>query len=173
MDFIELYKQAYGLLECRTPVMFDCGDLCSSACCRDNGKGMLLFPYEENYLSALGTDFIISDSNIIIDDYTVKFLSCRGICSRSTRPLSCRIFPLFPYAYENGRITVKYDPRAYGTCPLLLTDIEGIYMRGLFRLMIFKTAVLLSEEPIIKKFLVMMTKELEAMESFLPSFNPF
>jgi len=170
MDFIELYKQAYGLLEGRTPVMFDCGELCSSSCCLDNGNGMLLFPYEENYLSALDTDFIISDSNIIIDGYTVKFLSCRGICSRSTRPLSCRIFPLFPYTYENGRITVKYDPRAYGTCPLLLTDIEGIYMRGLFRLMVYKAAAILAKEPLLNSYLLKMTKELETIESFIPDF---
>ena len=170
MNFTELYSKAYSMLENRTPVMYDCGELCSSTCCRNNGLGMLLFPYEENYLSTMNNDFVIRDSNIHIDVYSVKLLSCNGICNRSTRPLACRIFPLFPFTYKNNHISVKFDPRAHGTCPLLLNDLEGIYMSGLFRLMVLKTAVLLAEEPLVKKFLLQITSELETIESFRPGF---
>ena len=167
MEIIELYSKAYQLLENRTPVMFDCGELCSSACCMDNGMGMLLFPHEELYISKMNTDFIITDTKISVDGYKMKILYCGGKCDRFTRPLSCRIFPLFPYLYDNGSIVIKFDPRAHKVCPLLLTDIDEIYVSGLFRLMVYKTAVLLSTEPLIRKFLLKMTTELDTMDEFI------
>lgn len=167
-DYINLYTRAYMLLETRTPMMFDCGALCSSVCCNENGLGMLLFPYEEEYLAKTNNDFIITDSNIEIQGYKVKLLRCNGTCDRHTRPLACRIFPLFPFTGETGGISVEFDPRAYGTCPLLLTDIEGIYTRGLFRLMVLKTAHMISHDPMINSFLVNMTKELKTIKLFRP-----
>ena len=165
-DFIDIYSHAYTMLKDRTPVMFDCGNLCSSACCHDNGLGMLLFPYEDIFINSIPNDFIIKNSNIVIDGYTVKLLYCKGTCNRNIRPLACRIFPLFPYTYEDNRVSVKFDPRASGTCPLLLTDVEGIYMSGVFRLMIYKTALMLIDNPLIQAFLIHMTKELETIGSF-------
>lgn len=162
----EIYTEVYRLLESRTPVMFDCGSLCSSSCCQNNGLGMLLFPYEEIFMASLNNDFIIKDSNIDIEGYKVKLLYCSGTCERSVRPVSCRIFPLFPFAYEDERISVEFDPRASRTCPLLLTDVDGIYMSGLFRLMVHKAAVLLSKDPMIMKFMVHLTKELETLKLF-------
>ena len=163
--YIDLYQNIYKLLENRTPLMFDCGSLCNAACCQNNGKGMLLFPYEEQYISSFNTDFRIEDSYIEIDGYTVKILFCNGICDRSTRPIACRIFPLFPFTYEN-RIIVDYDPRAKGTCPLLMTDLDGIYMGAVFRLMVQKAGLLLSDRPIIKNYLLHMTQELDILKAF-------
>lgn len=165
-NILELYSSAYSMLENRTPVMFDCGKLCSAACCSNNGLGMLLFPFEEELQSSFNTDFSINDSNIIVDNHKIKLLKCTGSCNRSTRPLACRIFPLFPFVFEDGRISVEFDPRAAGTCPLLLTDIDGIYIGGIFRLMVYKTAALLCSEPLIKSYLIKLTKELEVIKSF-------
>lgn len=165
-NYIDIYSNAYAMLEDRTPVMYDCGNLCSSACCRDNGLGMLLFPYEEIYLKTIDNDFTIRNSNIIIDGYTVKLLYCNGTCNRNVRPLACRIFPLFPYTYEDNRVSVQFDSRASGTCPLLLTDIDGIYMSGVFRLMVYKTALMLIADPLIKTYLIHITKELETISTF-------
>ncbi len=164
--YYDIYYQAYAVLEDRTPVMYDCGNLCSSACCRDNGLGMLLFPYEETYLQTTPNDFTIKNSNIIIDGYTVKLLYCNGTCNRNVRPLACRIFPLFPFTYEDNRVSVQFDPRASGTCPLLLTDVDGIYMSGVFRLMVYKTALMLITDPSIKTYLIHITKELETISTF-------
>lgn len=162
----EIYTEVYGLLELRTPVMFDCGSLCLSACCQNNSHGMLLFPYEEQFIASLVNDFIIKDSNIDIDGYKVKLLYCSGTCNRSLRPISCRIFPLFPYVYEDGRIAVEFDPRASGMCPLLLTDIDEIYMSAIFRLMVYKAATIMQKNPTINKFMLHLTKELEIMKLF-------
>ena len=166
MDRLELYKKAYAILENRTPVLYDCGGLCSSACCMDNGKGMLLFPHEEEYIRTQTDDYNIINSEIVISGYRVKLLTCSGSCERRTRPLSCRIFPLFPFMSEDNRILVDYDPRAKGTCPLLFTDIEGIYIGGLFRLSVLKAADILKEDPLIRAFLLKISGELETIGSF-------
>ncbi|MDX1357998.1 MAG: hypothetical protein R3232_04120 [Clostridia bacterium] len=166
MDYFYFYSEIYRVLEERTPVLFDCGGLCSSACCTNNGKGMLLFPFEEKYLETITGDFFIKDSEIDIDGYMVKLLFCNGSCDRRTRPLSCRIFPLFPYTEKNGGINVRFDPRARSICPLLLTDLDGIYIGGLFRLMVYKAAVLLSMDPLIKDFMIKMTNELRSLDMF-------
>jgi hypothetical protein len=166
MDYLNLYSGIYKLLDRRTPVLFDCGELCSSACCKNNGKGMLLFPYEEKYLERQDTDFTIIDSDIDIKGYRIKLLFCNGTCDRKTRPVSCRIFPLFPYTDAESNIQVVFDPRARTTCPLHLDDMEGIYIGGLFRLMIYKAAVLLAAEPLIRDFMIKLTEELKTMDNF-------
>lgn len=166
INYIELYEEAYKNTEKHSPMLFDCGELCSKGCCKENGSGMLLFPGEEYYLYSKEHDFSIVDSNIMFSDYTVKILYCGGSCNRKHRPLSCRIFPLFPFTRADGRITVDFDPRALGTCPLLLKDIDGIYIRGLFRMNILKTAQILIKNPLVKEFLIHMTKELEIYQKF-------
>lgn len=166
MDYTELYKKAYACLENRTPVLFDCGELCRASCCTNNGKGMLLFPREEEYIRNMTDDFTIVNSGIVVSGYRVKLLTCSGSCDRHTRPLACRIFPLFPFFTNDGRISVDFDPRAKGTCPLLLTDVEGIYIGGLFRLSVFQAAEILKEDPLIRAFMIQISNELETIRSF-------
>lgn len=166
-NYIDIYSRVYSILNERTPVMFDCGKLCSSACCKDNGLGMLLFPHEESYLKLNDNEFTIKDSNIVIDNYNVKLLYCKGTCNRNVRPLACRIFPLFPYTYKDNRITIKFDSRASVTCPLLLTDLDGIYMSGIFRLMVYKASIILLEDPLIRSYLTHLTKELDTIADFI------
>lgn len=46
-----LYKKAKNIMQDKTPLKKDCGQLCGKACCKgDTETGMLLFPFEENSL---------------------------------------------------------------------------------------------------------------------------
>ncbi len=102
----DLYESAFRILGDLTPLKKDCGMLCGAACCKgDKSTGMRLFPNEE-------TPF-----NVIEGD-GVRLCVCTGICDRDTRPLSCRIFPLFPVILGNGRISAEIDTRALRLCPL-------------------------------------------------------
>ena len=107
-------ERAYALLEELTPLTTDCGAVCNGRCCEvsADSEGMLLFPGEEVLLAEE-------------DGYTIRpadggyLLTCTGRCDRTRRPLSCRIFPLFPYVTEEGRVKAVYDPRGYRMCPLV------------------------------------------------------
>jgi hypothetical protein len=126
---------------------------------------MLLFPGEEEYLESIGHDFMIKNTNIKSGEENIRILSCNGSCARKTRPLACRIFPLFPF-YRNGRVTVEFDPRAIGKCPLFYKDIEGIYISGLFRLRILEAGYILSQNERTKIFLEILTAELDQINRF-------
>lgn len=165
-DRMSLYGAAYSLTEDMTPMLFDCGELCGNRCCKGD-KGMLLFPFEEDYIARFHHDFIISDSDISLNSRPIKLLTCSGSCDRSIRPLACRFFPLFPFTHEDGSIAMGFDPRARGTCPLLFDDIDGVYIRGIFRLKALKAAHILSKDNHILAFMRMMTKELGEYRKFL------
>lgn len=107
----DVILSCYSLLRKETPLNFDCGMLCKGKCCKgDETTGMLVFPGEEKLL----------DENIIIRETKSgdKIAVCNGSCDRNKRPLSCRIFPLFPVMLneENGEIKIVFDYRA--ECPL-------------------------------------------------------
>lgn len=105
-------KTCYSCLRKITPLNFDCGKICNGKCCKGDEKtGMLLFPGEEKFV----------DPRITIreNEFGDKIAVCKGVCDRDKRPLSCRIYPLFPVIYrENGeeKIHVEVDVRA--SCPL-------------------------------------------------------
>lgn len=111
-------REAYSLTEKTAPLGgFDCGSLCSALCCEgDSCKGMYLYPNEAEILRGVdGFNVIDCEGNL-----GYPALVCRGRCDRSTRPLACRFFPLFPFVFEeNGEIklSVAIDPRAR-ICPL-------------------------------------------------------
>lgn len=109
-------EQARYLLENRTPLAVDCGQVCGHACCRCQGDepcGMRLFPGEEALLRE-------TEGMTLLPAEGGTLLVCGGRCRRSERPLACRLFPLFPYLdAATGRIRAVYDPRAYRVCPLV------------------------------------------------------
>lgn len=110
-------KTCYSVLKGYTPLEFDCGMLCGGRCCHgDENTGMLLFPGEENLI----------DSNITVkktDDGTLIAV-CNGTCDRRRRPLSCRIYPVFPLIIENdGKEYVEIDFDRRASCPLTEGDI--------------------------------------------------
>lgn len=115
-DFV--IQSCYALFRSITPLSVDCGKLCEGKCCKGSEKtGMLIFPGEEH--------FIDKDINIVESDNGASVAVCNGKCNRHYRPLSCRIYPLFPVVKnENGReyIDVVFDPRA--DCPLCCDEVK-------------------------------------------------
>ncbi|MBR0536254.1 MAG: hypothetical protein IIX14_07760 [Clostridia bacterium] len=111
-------KSCYSILDRVTPLDFDCGRLCDGKCCKgDAHTGMLLFPGEEKLID--------SDICINTNQDGVCVAVCDGSCNRHRRPLSCRIYPLFPVIENNGDteyIDVQFDPRA--SCPLCEGEIK-------------------------------------------------
>ncbi len=108
----EIIKSAYEMIDKLTPLKSDCGRICESACCVSEGY-MVLFPGESQLL---GEGFDISPK--VLKGYgAVATARCSGMCDRSRRPLSCRIFPLAPKIVD-GEVFVRMDPRARNVCPL-------------------------------------------------------
>ena len=105
------YNAIYALLGELTPLTADCGEVCGAACCHgSDSEGMLLFPGEAAHLAC---------ENRVTRENGRELYVCNGECDRDTRPLSCRLFPLFPIVTADGRVRAVYDPRAYRVCPLV------------------------------------------------------
>lgn len=109
-------------LEEITPLKKDCGRICRAACCASlegEETGMLLFPGEEVlYLNRPEWVLRRTDTGNLL-------LICPGICNRTDRPLSCRLFPLLPFLSE-GSIRVRMDLRARAVCPLARQGIRAL-----------------------------------------------
>ena len=124
-------ESCYSVLRRTTPLDFDCGKICNGKCCKGDEKtGMLLFPGEEKLIDP--------DINVIETENGAKLAVCNGSCDRNRRPLSCRIYPLFPVVVneEGGeRIKVFFDYRA--DCPLYLQnpdyDFNKSFIKGIRR----------------------------------------
>ena len=151
METKKTLEKVYKILDNVTPLKDDCGELCSGECCKgDNNTGMLLFPGEEK-LFAGNSDYRIRKTS---DGRNI--LICSGKCDRSLRPVSCRIFPLFP-VLVNGRIYVIDDPRARGVCPLLYDEIK---LSRKFEKRVAKAGKLLAENEETSAFLKVLTDEI-------------
>ncbi len=116
-------KSCYSVLRRVTPLDFDCGKICNGKCCKGDDKtGMLLFPGEEKLIDP--------DIKIIEIENGYKLAVCNGTCDRNRRPLSCRIYPLFPVLVEEegeDKVKVYFDYRA--DCPLYIPTLEYEFNR--------------------------------------------
>lgn len=111
-------KSCYSVLRRYTPLDFDCGKLCGGKCCGgDRNTGMILFPGEEKLIDP---DITVRET----DDGTLIAI-CNGSCDRRKRPLSCRIYPLFPHIIEKeGRVDIQLDFDSRADCPLTQGEIN-------------------------------------------------
>ena len=111
-------KTCYSLLRSVTPLEYDCGKICNGKCCKGDDKtGMLLFLGEEGLIDP--------DIKIVKNEKGESFAVCNGLCDRNKRPLSCRIYPLFPIIKKDEKgeyIEVEFDSRA--DCPLTSGEYE-------------------------------------------------
>ncbi len=149
-------KKVYKCLENVTPLKTDCGEICKGECCKgDNDTGMILFPGEERFFEDKA-GFVIKKSS---DGKNI--LICSGSCDRESRPVSCRIFPLFPMLVD-GRIYVFDDPRAKGICPLLYDQIK---LNRIFEKRVAKAGKILASNEETRGFLEKMTDELSEIIS--------
>lgn len=149
-----LYKKAKDIMEDKTPLKKDCGLLCDKACCKGDGEtGMLLFPHEETGLN-------------IIEKDGVRLCVCDGSCDRSERPLSCMIFPFFPYITKEGRVRVIPDIRGGEICPIVRNFTE-IKLDRRFLRRVKKVGGLLSEDRECRAFLEGISREMDVYFSLL------
>lgn len=117
----EFYSAVYKIIGDATPLCADCGKLCNNACCAvtDEITGMYLFPYENVMYDNMPPWGKIYDTDFTYgDNGEVDLFSCTGVCDRARRPLSCRIFPLVPYAHRGEKLKIIMDIRGRGMCPL-------------------------------------------------------
>lgn len=120
---------------------------------------MLLFPGEEALYD--NTDFVLTPVN------GGTLLTCNGRCDRAMRPLSCRIFPLFPHVDENGRVKAVYDPRGWRLCPLLMEAAHVSLNRDFVRA-VRKAGRLLMRDPAQAVFLKAQSEEIDCLSRLTP-----
>lgn len=121
IDKKKFYLHLYKMLENITPLDIDCGKLCNGACCAvtDEITGMYLFPGEDIMYKPMPSWGEIHDIDFTYDNGKyIDLFTCNGSCDRRLRPLSCRIFPLVPYAKRGEKLQIKMDIRGRGMCPL-------------------------------------------------------
>lgn len=143
-----LYKKAKRIMGDKTPLKKDCGLLCGKACCKgDSERGMLLFPFENTSLSVTEKD-------------GVRLCVCDGSCNRDERPLSCMIFPFFPYITHEGRIKVIPDIRGGEICPIVRQFTETKLDRRFLR-RVKEVGRLLGEDEECRAFLEQISREMD------------
>lgn len=151
-----LYKKAKDIMGDKTPLKKDCGLICAKACCNgDEDKGMLLFPFEKTTLN-------------IIEKDGIRLCVCNGSCERRERPLSCMIFPFFPYLTKEGRIKVIPDIRGYGVCPIV-RNFDRVRLDRSFLLRVKKVGRLLKEDDECRAFLEEISREMDSYLSIMES----
>lgn len=132
MDAAEAVFRARELLSRVTPLHGDCGKVCGAACCQldEDGKGgMFLFPGEEVFYDPLPSGFSLAAGCQLAH---AALLTCPGACSRGSRPLACRFFPLVPLVTYpdiqggHARYTLVMDVRARPLCPLAAHGVAGL-----------------------------------------------
>ncbi|MBE6769012.1 MAG: hypothetical protein E7549_08960 [Ruminococcaceae bacterium] len=153
------YDAVYALLGDLTPLTADCGDVCGAACCKGgDNEGMLLFPDEAEHLRC--------DDRVVRENGRELYV-CDGGCDRNKRPLSCRLFPLFPIVTESGRVRAVYDPRAYRVCPLVQLQ-DNVRLDRRFVRAVRAVGRQIAATPEGLAFLKEQTAELQEIDRFLP-----
>ena len=152
--YSKLYAQVNSIIGNKTPLKKDCGLICGGECCKgDSDTGMLLFPFEESTLTVKEKD-------------GVRLAVCEGKCNRDERPLSCRIFPFFPYVTAGGKIKVIPDVRGINTCPLISHFADVKFDKG-FLYRVKKAGRLLYEDEHCRKFLTETSREIDTILSLM------
>ena len=157
-------EKARNLLKEVTPLVRDCGSICSRNCClpnEDNSNGMLLFPEEENYYKEASWCKIIEKEQ-------GKVLICEGQCPRENRPLACRIFPLSPYITKEEKVKSKMDFHSQEICPLYRQGKKAL--QQLFVKKVEEALNVLMEEEEQKAFIYRISNEEKREEALWKGF---
>ena len=157
----DILREALALLEDVTPLATDCGQVCDGRCCRPSADsvGMLLLPGEEALLADEGFTLTPADGGTL--------LTCDGHCRREMRPFACRVFPLFPYVGEDGRVRAVYDPRSWRLCPLTQNHAHVPLRRDFVRA-VRRAGRLLMRDPACAAFLRANSREIDDLARLLP-----
>ena len=152
------YDTLYALLGNLTPLTEDCGSVCGAVCCKGSDKdGMLLFPGEAAHLQC---------EERVVCERARELYVCDGTCDREKRPLSCRLFPLFPILTDEGRVQAVYDPRAYRLCPLVQLA-DNVRLDRAFVRAVRAVGRKLASSPEGMAFLQQQTAEIREINRFL------
>lgn len=150
----DIILRAKNIISDFTPLSADCGLLCDKRCCKgDNATGMLLFPGEK---TALPTE----------EKNGVRLCVCDGSCDRNERPLSCMIFPFFPYIAEDGSVSAVTDTRGINVCPMVAHE-DKIRFSRIFLRRVRRVGRILSKNPDCRKFLWETSREIDKINMFL------
>ena len=157
-----------ALLRDVTPLQEDCGRFCGAACCRSlpgEETGMLLFPGEETFYAGR-PDFRLRQAAM------GTLVICGGACSRSERPLACRMFPLLPVLRGADGLAVKIalDARSRAVCPLASGGLRG--MREDFRAAVRQCGEILAEDGAQRAFLLALTREQDELRALRRELTP-
>jgi hypothetical protein len=142
----ELLLEACRIIDEATPLNFNCGTLCSRACCECDGF-MMVFPGEKELLCNQNYSF---DKTDLLSYGQIDIVTCKGTCDRNYRPFSCRIYPLAP-KFIDGELFVRLDVRGRPTCPLChksMTALNPDFIRK-----VKKALIHLTQDDNLKKFL--------------------
>lgn len=120
---------------------------------------MLLLPGEEALLADEGFTLTPADGGTL--------LTCGGHCQREMRPFACRIFPLFPYVGEDGRVRAVYDPRGWRLCPLT-QNCARVPLRRDFVRAVRRAGRILMRDPACAAFLRANSREIDELSRLLP-----
>ncbi len=150
----DIISRAKDVLLPYTPLSADCGLVCGKACCKgDEETGMLLFPGED-------TVFDVKEKN------GSRLCVCEGKCDRSTRPISCIIFPFFPYITEEGKIKAKIDTRGINICPLISREEDVLFSR-IFLRRVARAGRILAKDEECRKFLWETSREIDILDKLI------
>lgn len=150
----DIILQAKNIISEYTPLYADCGLLCDKSCCKgDENTGMLLFPGEETTLETIEKD-------------GVRLCFCNGSCNREERPLSCMIFPFFPYMDKDGRIKAVTDTRGINVCPMIAHS-DKIRFSKIFLRRINRVGRLLKKDSDCREFLWETSREIDKLNLFV------
>ncbi len=149
----DVITRAKNVLLPYTPLKADCGLLCGKACCKgDSETGMLLFPGEDTVFPVTVKD-------------GVRLCVCEGRCDRKTRPLSCIIFPFFPYITESGKIKARADIRGINICPLVYHKNQVLFSK-IFLRRVARAGRILAKDEECRRFMRETSRELDTLEGF-------
>ena len=150
----KLYTEANRIIGNKAPLKKDCGQVCDGACCKgDSDTGMLWFPFEDSCFNIKEKD-------------GVRLAACEGKCKRYERPLSCRIFPFFPYVTPEGKIKVIPDVRGINICPIVSHFSDVKFDRG-FLWRVKKVGRLLYADEECRIFLEETSREIDTLLSIM------
>ena len=147
-----------ALLRDVTPLQTDCGRLCGAACCRS-------LPGEEAFYAGR-PDFRLRQAAM------GTLVICGGACSRSERPLACRMFPLLPVlrGADGLEVKVALDARSRAVCPLASGGLRG--MREDFRAAVRQCGEILAEDEAQRAFLLALTREQDELRALRRELMP-